>query len=168
MFASIACVQATGLSAHSIDSKPLELSFSLEDSRILVRITHSDVFQIWDASQLEDQSVWAMTCVKVTQVVACQLPVAHQDLLPPFRLHALSTDSIDEQEEYSPLVTPPVCRVIDVERYLDMDGVGKRPGEIRLQVRSRCVQQLRQPLHVFTPKPCCSCWKCVFLVYQSI
>ena len=98
------------------------------------------------------QCVWAMTCVTVTHTVACPV-YPSQDRTPVFRLPALSTDSFDESSGAHDMLLPPLARVIDVERYLDMDGVGKRPGEIRVQVcdyvfASVSMRPLEVPLRV--------------------
>ena len=56
VFILVILSQSTGLSTHSFATKPLELSFhSDEDRGVLARISHADVFQIWDASQLEEE-----------------------------------------------------------------------------------------------------------------
>lgn len=71
-----------------------------------------------------------------------------------FRLPALSTDSSDHSSLGHDLMLPPLAGVIDIERYLDMDGVGKRPGEIRVQVCDHALCCLFHCEHVFAESHC--------------
>lgn len=50
-------MQTVGLSSTNLARVPLELSFHVEEGAIRVKVCHSDVFQVWDATQLEEE-VW--------------------------------------------------------------------------------------------------------------
>lgn len=84
------------------------------------------------------QQVWAMACVVVTHDFACLIPNSSASI--PFELPPQTVDTAVPSLDASPpeplndpmpvLVSP----LMDISRHLDINGVGKRAGQISVQV----------------------------------